>query len=271
MRALKLGGAIFVLVDVLLLGGIAGGYLIDTMVFGLARLVTSSQHPDVPLPVVALVGIAVGIAVAVGLHRLLRMRQPRRLVATGLPAALGVLVALGAPTYYADVSGGILVGEVTAAAVAAVRPACTGTAVPAAGHLLTGPGTVNHLAVLDQTGADHDWSGSPPAAWSAQSVGDIELVLCMDREDQLTTAQVCSYNGGSDVTRHTATRAVRVVEASTAVTLATLTVEHPARECGDTEKVDVTDLYGAVEWSDVQAAVTQWLSSNDARTPPESS
>lgn len=266
MRALKLGCGFIVLLYALAISIGVIASLTGAGLFWLARLVTSSDHPDVPLPVVGVAGAALATGLAVALHRLLGRRRARPVVATGVPVALGILLAAATVLTYPAVTGNILEDEATAAVIAAVRPACRGTAVPAAGRLLAAPGAGNHIVVLDQDGADHGWTGSPPGEWAPAVLGDLELVLCIDRDERVTTDEVCDYSGGPDVTRHTASREVRIVEPATATTLATLTVDDDARACAQTENQDLTDLYGSVEWPAVEAAVDGWLSAKGARS-----
>jgi hypothetical protein len=194
------------------------------------------------------------------LHRARQWRRGVSTVATVLTGGIAIALAVnGFPT----ISRTILSEENSAAAAAIARPACRGIAVPEAGRLITGT-TVNHVVVLDTEGNDHSWTGSPPATWRPTSIGDLEVVLCVDHEETTYVDEVCEYSGGPDITRHTAVRNFRLVEPATGRTLATLKVEGEARACHQTEEVSLTDLQGSVAWPDIQDEVEEWLAAHDA-------
>lgn len=265
MRRLKAGLILVVVLYLLTLVVLFGAFLIDQVIFRVARLISPETASSLSPVVVGLVSLAVvGGLLALLVPRLRRSRWPR--LSTGLAVVSAGIMVVTSASSFPYVSGTIVSDEVTAAAIAVARPACRGVAVQGAGSLITGTATVNHLVVLDMEGNDHEWTGSPPSTWSPSSLGDLEVMVCVDREETSVVAQVCNYSGGPDITRHTAQRHVRIVVPATGQTLANLTVSDKARACDQTERQDLTDLYGSVSWEQVRTQVVSWLRDNGAAT-----
>jgi hypothetical protein len=262
MRAVKLGCLGIVAVYALLFVAVGGALLIDQALFRVARIVAPDAAPNLSAIVVGAVSLALvgGIAMLL-VPRLNRAR--RRVLATVMTVVTGGVAVALAANGFPTISQNIVVGEAIAATAAVARPACLGTAVPAAGSLIIGT-TVNHVVVLDSVGKDFDWTGSTPATWRPSTISDLELVLCVDREQTTYVGEVCGYSNGPDITRHTAVRNVRIVEPSTGKTLAKLVVESAARACAQTEERSLTDLYGSVEWPLVRERVAGWLTDHRA-------
>jgi hypothetical protein len=262
MRAVKLGCLGIIAVYALLFVAIGGALLIDQALFRVARVVVPEAAPNLSAIVVG----AVSLALVGGLAMLLvpRLhRAQRRVVATVMTAVTGGVAVAFAANGFSTIARNIVADEAVAATVAVARPACLGTAVPAAGSLITGT-TVNHVLVLDSKGMAFDWTGSTPSTWRALTISDVEVIVCVEREQATYVGEVCGYSNGPDITRHTAVRNVRIVEPSTGKTLGTLAVESAARACAQKEERSLTDLYGSVEWPLVRERVAGWLTDHGA-------
>jgi hypothetical protein len=262
MRAIKLGCLGIIAIYALLFVAIGGALLIDQALFRVARVLAPDAAPNLSAIVVGAVSLAIvgGIAMVL-VPRLHRAR--RRVVATVMTVVTGGVAVALAANGFPTISQNIVADEAIAATAAVARPACLGTAVPAAGSLIIGT-TVNHVVVLDNEGKDFDWTGSTPASWRPTTITDLEVVVCVDREQTTYVGEVCGYSNGPDITRHTAVRNVRIVEPSAAKTLATFAVESAARECAQTEERSLTDLYGSVEWPLLRQRVAGWLTDHGA-------
>ena len=73
--------------------------------------------------------------------------------------------------------------------------------------------------------------------------------------------QGCPYTGGPSIKRYEARRDVTVVEAATGTIVATFSVTDEPRACGVTEKKDVTELRGTVEWPIVEQHLASLVTS----------
>jgi hypothetical protein len=148
------------------------------------------------------------------------------------------------------------------ALVAALGLACAGRGIPGAGAVVT---SGNHLVVLDLSGRELHWLrfsdetekleewGSDlevPPEWQPSSLGDAELVACIQADETPTKVEVCKYNGPS-ITRYAATREVVVIEAASGRVLATIAMTKQANPCGVVAKRSTTALYGSVSPTDV--------------------
>ncbi len=230
---------------------------------GLGTLIDARVHGDPPvvgwlLLVIPLLVVA-WIARAVYRAIVIRGDSLRRLQYHG-----GSKEALAAISVVALVVGGLHFGiqaayqsqRPGAELTAALAPACSGVAVAGAGAVAA-PGTAaNHLVVLSSDGTEHAWTGYPPMAWRPLTLDDAEFVACISPETTYTQIQVCSYSNGPAITRYSANRDVKVVEAATGRTIASFTLSDNPRACGQTEKRDLTELRGDVGWADFQERAT---------------
>ena len=221
---------------------------------GLQEAFAEGESPILPLLLLTVPALAAGVVVALILGRLVR---PLR-TGSAAPTVKG-LVALAVA---AVIVGGAYVGSADvplqrpdAVVTAAVAPACNREASSAAGAINTDGSALNHVVVLDRQGAEFGWTGKPSVAWRPGSVGDVEIVVCVDREDTTSVIEVCKYNG-PDVTRYAATRELSIVAARTGVVLAHATVTSNASSCPGVLARDVTELTAEVGWSEVEAYLT---------------
>jgi len=115
---------------------------------------------------------------------------------------------------------------------AALAPACSGhpeIGAGTAGHasVTTTPTFQNHFVILDIAGNEHEWSGND-YRWTAATVADTELVVCIAADQAFTPVGVCSYEHGMELRKHDGSRSVAVFEASTGQEFASfeVAVEH---------------------------------------------
>ena len=240
-------------------------FMLSVVPAGAWLLLETLQHGDVPWAAAILLAIPLIFLAAVIIRLAGRFVRPLRGPNTGAVSAL-LVAAIAGGSIYAAVAGEVVVQRPDIAVVAAVRTACRGVAVPEAGRILSG-GVRNHLVVLDAAGGDHDWTGHPPLTWRPVSVADVELVACIDRAETTTVVEVCRYTNGSSITRHSATRNVRLVEPASGRVLANLAVTSAAPACGKSEQKDLTDLYGFTGWADAQQGIETWLGAHGAPVP----
>ncbi len=199
--------------------------------------------------------------VGVGLARLLgsiapRLRRHDRVsgwVAVIAAVVLGVGLYSGVRTLAGSSSSVPLSGEGWPAPelTAALGPACSGGLVPGAGTVAASGTQPNHLVVLDMSGRAHEWTGQPPPEWMPATLAGAELVACISAR-VTAVLEVCRYEGGSDITRYSATRTVAVFEAASGRRLAAFHVTGSPRECQKTEVADLTELRGSVDWAAVE-------------------
>ncbi len=199
--------------------------------------------------------------VGVGLVRFLEAAAPplrrhdrtKTFLIFGVAAVLGVGLYNGVRLY--DL-GNRPDGPPDPGLTAALAPACAGRAVEGAGTVDTSGATVNHLVVLDTSGRRNDWTGQTPLGWQPATLADVELVACSSPTETAAVLEVCQYEGGSDISRYSATRTVSVFEAGTGRRLATFSSTDIPRECDQTERADLTELRGSVSWATVQSHLT---------------
>ena len=222
--------------------GIAFGALILLVVAaaGIGLLRESIAQGDSLIPaglVLAVPVLLAGALVAAGLQRLIGPLQRHRTV-TGV---IGLVISAGlAAGLYAQNSS-IPLQRPDAAVTAAVAPACAGQAVAAAGRVANGSAALNHIVVLDATGAEFDWTGKPTIDWRPPTVDDVELVACVQPDDVENVIQVCEYNGPS-TTRYSATREIRVVAAQTGVEVASFSITDEPDACPFVKSGDVNEI-----------------------------
>jgi hypothetical protein len=162
---------------------------------------------------------------------------------------LAVSVGLGAGIY--AMNSDIPLQRPDAAVTAAVSPACAGQAVIAAHQVLTGSHVLNHIVVLDDTGAEFPWTGKPAVDWRPPNVADVELVACVEPQDHLAVVEVCEYNGPS-TTRYSARREIRVMAPRTGAELARFSIIHQPESCPPVKSSDMPEIKASVEWRDVE-------------------
>jgi len=127
-----------------------------------------------------------------------------------------------------------------------VGPVCKGTALPDAPSYSQASGT-HSLAIL-KLGDDGDYrygfidpnSYSLPEGWRANYVEDLELVVCVDKEEN-ALVEKCKYtleDGSGTVTlsRYSTQVTFRLVEAQTGREIAADTLVGMPRECPETQK-----------------------------------
>ncbi len=106
-----------------------------------------------------------------------------------------------------------------------VAPACQGYPVKGAAEYQPGPGS--HPIVLIH---DNSSIRDVPDEWLPKSLGAVELVACVGKEEKVNS-ELCHYDDGSKIqlVKHQVT--VQLVAASTGQLLKTITVEGPALGC----------------------------------------
>ena len=203
----------------------------------------------VPLLIVGWIAVRIGRLV-IGRWRHDYLDETRR---ERLMAGLGV----------AALSGGLLFGGITvlvpsshpdAALVAALKPACGGSAVNGAGIAQPGA-SINHLVLLATDGSEHRWTGFAPIEWKPASLADTELVACVSADEIRTQIETCQYINGPAITRYSAARHVVLVEPGTGRTIASYDMTDTPRECRSTEERSVVELTGSVPWETVRAGL----------------
>jgi WD40 repeat protein len=104
--------------------------------------------------------------------------------------------------------------------ISTMSPVVNGQGVPLAGaYDPNGPGP-HHVVILTTSGTEYnDWNEDLPFGWSPSSLSEIELVILIAPEQEVSVGSQ-SYTGGGDITayRHTAQAELR--EARTGKTLA---------------------------------------------------
>jgi hypothetical protein len=246
------------------MGAIVGILIvIGLTVAGISTFIDARVHGDVPIVgwLLLVVPLLVVGWIARVVYRAIVIRGDflRRLQYHG-----GAKEALAAISVVALVVGGLHFGiqaayqsqRPSAELTAALAPACSGAAVPGAGTVEAPGTTSNHLVLLSTDGTEHPWTGYPPMAWRPLTLDDAEFVACVSPETTYRQIEVCSYTNGPAITRYSANRDVKVVEAATGRTVASYTMTDNPRACGQTEQRDVTELRGDVGWADFQERST---------------
>jgi hypothetical protein len=119
----------------------------------------------------------------------------------------------------------------------AILPACLGEGVDQAAIYNPDQPGIHPLRAVTTGSSPNRWDKNIPADWLAESVNDLELVICIDDEVEKEIER-CEYIGKGNlfVTRHQHKRTVRLVEAKTGTMVATHTFFGPLpRECNDIE------------------------------------
>lgn len=137
--------------------------------------------------------------------------------------------------------------------IAAVAPACAGSAIPGAGSFEKA--STNHVVVLDAEGGPSSWTGAPPMAWKPASLADTELVACISEETSVRI-ETCEYVGASPIVRYRAERQVQIVDAGSGTVVASFAVGDNPRDCQQSESRDVTALHGDLKWSQVRSRLS---------------
>ncbi|HEY7599181.1 MAG TPA: hypothetical protein VH741_04570, partial [Candidatus Limnocylindrales bacterium] len=195
--------------------------------WGIGELVNAAAHGEPPIVGLLLLALPI-YAVARALVDAVGPRLVRGWrYGGGNVQRLGAAVAV-----WLLVSAGLAVGvpqfvpsqRPDTALVAALGPACHGTAVAGAGLLDRTGSRANHLVVLDSDGNAHPWTGYPPMAWRPPNLADTELVACISAEEIKTEIQVCHYVNGPPIHRYRISREVRIIEAATGRVVSQFTV-----------------------------------------------
>ena len=100
------------------------------------------------------------------------------------------------------------------------------------------------VVLLGAEGQEHPWSNDLPAAWRPPTVNDVQLVTVVGPEQEIVI-EVCPYTPPPNITRYRYQTDIRLVEASTGVTLvSTVLVGADPRDCRQQEAMSLTRLDG---------------------------
>ena len=156
----------------------------------------------------------------------------------------------------------------TRANVNLVGPICQGTPLPDAPSYTQASGT--HSLVVLELESDGDYgygffNGSTyrqPDGWRARFVENLELVVCVDQEENALVEE-CQYtfeDGSGTVTlsRYSTQVTFRLLEAQTGQEIAADTLVGMPRECQDTEEF-VENTTGSSMYGDVYEELEDWL------------
>jgi len=149
-----------------------------------------------------------------------------------------------------------------------VGPVCQGTPLPEAPPYTQASGT--HSLVILELGGDGDYrygfidpdSYSLPDGWRARYVQDLELVVCIDKEENALVEE-CKYtfeDGSGTVTlsRYAKHVTLRLLEAQTGREIAADTLVGMPRECQDTEEF-LEETPGGSMYGQVYEELEDWL------------
>lgn len=145
--------------------------------------------------------------------------------------------------------------------------ACDGVAIAGAGSVTRS--VANHLVVLTEAGTRAGLMEDVPATWLPSTLDDTEYVVCLSAASEVEV-QVCTFLGGSDITRYRTVQPVTVVEASTGREVASFTVTAEPRSCGRTELMSTTFLVGTVEWPMLETQLASLVADGSYVAPGES-
>lgn len=232
--------------------GIAFGALVLFVMVGLGieLLREAIAQGESVIPAMLILGVAalaIGLAIAWVLRLLVKPLQ-RHAGVTGL-LGLAIAAVLGVGVYALNID--VPLQRPDAAVTAAVAPACAGQAVAAAGGVTTGAVRLNHIVVLDSSGAEFGWTGKPSVEWRPSSLDDAELVACVQPADSTAVVEVCTYNGPS-TTRYSASRDVRVVAPQTGAVLASFSIFNEPNSCPTVKSQDLPEIKAAIDWWEVE-------------------
>jgi hypothetical protein len=232
--------------------GLAFGALILLGLFGagielLRESIAQGESIVWPILLLAIPLLVAGGLLAFVLQLLIRPLKRHANVSNVIAIAIAAVLGLGIYT----ANSGVPLQRPDAAVTAAVAPACAGTAVEAAGRVTTGSAALNHIVVLDSAGVEFGWTGKPSVDWRPPTVGDVELVACVQPEDAEVAIEVCRYNGPS-TTRYSATREVRVVAAHSGVELARFSITSQPSSCPAVKAEDLSTIKASVDWWEVE-------------------
>lgn len=133
-------------------------------------------------------------------------------------------------------------------------PSCDGVALPhAASYVGSGP---HPIVLMGSDGTEHEWSEMLPEEWWPDRVEDVQLVAIVGPETEVVLEE-CLYQGAPSIVRYRFERSIRIVEASTGMTIdsAVLLGTEP-RECRMQEPWNLVRLEGdPVEYEQVE----EWL------------
>lgn len=151
-----------------------------------------------------------------------------------------------------------------------VGPICQGTPLPEAPSYAQASGA--HSLVVLELGGDGDYrygfidpdSYSLPDGWHADYVEDLELVVCVDKEED-ELVETCEYtlvDSGDTVTlsRYAKYVTFRLLEAQTGREIAADTLVGMPRECQDTEEF-LEETPGGSMYGQVYEELEDWLRS----------
>jgi hypothetical protein len=156
----------------------------------------------------------------------------------------------------------------TQANINLVGPICQGTPLPDALAYTQASGT--HPLVVLELESDGDYgygffngsSYSLPDGWRARYVEDLELVVCVDQEENALVEE-CKYtfedgSGAVTLSRYSTQVTFRLLEAQTGREIAADTLIGMPRECQDTEEF-LEDTTGSSMYGDVYGELEDWL------------
>ena len=167
----------------------------------------------------------------------------------------------------AVLSGGLLYAAVGVAVpsqhpghdlTAALKLACTDSAVVGAGGAHRAGAATAHLVVLDLDGNEQSWTGHVPMEWRPANLADTELVACVSAQDADALIETCHYTIGPALKRYSATRHVRLIEPASGRVVTTYDVTDVPSTCPSMKVVEATILTGRVEWPMVQARLAAY-------------
>lgn len=217
---------------------------------GIGLLRESIAQGDSLIPAALLLFVPVllaGAVVAGGLQWLIGPLKRHNTVTRLIALVISGVLAVGIYSQNSNVP----LQRPDAAVTAAVAPACAGQAVAAAGRVTSGSAALNHIVVLDATGAEFAWTGKPSVGWRPPTVEEVELVACVQPEDTVVAIEVCRYNGPS-TTRYSATRKIRVVAARTGVELASFSITDEPGTCPFVKSDDLKEMKASIDWWEVE-------------------
>jgi hypothetical protein len=158
----------------------------------------------------------------------------------------------------------------TRANVNLVGPICQGAPLSDASSYTQASGT--HSLVVLELESDGDYgfgffngsSYSLPDGWRARYVEDLELVVCVDQEEDALVEE-CQYtfedgSGTATLSRYSTQVTFRLLEAQTGQEVAADTLVGMPGECQDTEEF-LEDTTGASMYGDVYEELEDWLRS----------
>ncbi len=198
------------------------------------------------------------------------MRNKKVLLITG-PAVLIVccimVFVIVACTSGGDGNGAAEEGE-TPANANLVGPICQGTPLSGAPSYTQASGT--HSLVVLELESDGDYgygffngsSYSLPDGWRARYVEDLELVVCVDQQENALVEE-CKYtfedgSGTATLSRYSTQVTFRLLEAQTGQEIAADTLVGMPRECQDSEEF-LEDTTGASMVGNVYDELEGWL------------